>query len=64
MEGEVIGKMKSILELLEIHGEIPEELRRMILSEKDDNRLRQWLKAAAVSESIEQFQARINGKQP
>ncbi len=53
--GEVIGKAESVLELLEDLGEIPKELRERILSESNLPVLKQWLKAAAKSESLQAF---------
>ncbi|ODR38214.1 hypothetical protein BEI60_09720 [Eisenbergiella tayi] len=53
--GEVVGKAESVLELLEDLGEIPKELRERILSESNLPVLKQWLKAAAKSESLQAF---------
>ena len=53
--GEVIGKAESVLELLEDLGEIPKELRERILSESNLPVLKQWLKVAAKSESLQAF---------
>lgn len=53
--GEVVGKVESVLELLEDLGEIPKELRERILSESNLPVLKQWLKAAAKSESLQAF---------
>lgn len=53
--GEVVGKAESVLELLEDLGKIPKELRERILSESNLPVLKQWLKAAAKSESLQAF---------
>lgn len=53
--GEVVGKAESVLELLEDLGKIPKELRERILSESNLPVLKQWLKAAAKSESLQDF---------
>ena len=52
-EGEAAGKAESVLELLEDLGKIPDELRERILSESNLPVLKQWLKAAAKSESLQ-----------
>lgn len=54
-EGEAVGKAESVLELLEDLGKIPKELRERILSESNLPVLKQWLKAAAKSESLQAF---------
>ncbi len=54
-EGEAAGKAESVLELLEDLGKIPDELRERILSESNLPVLKQWLKAAAKSESLQAF---------
>ena len=54
-EGEAVGKAESVLELLEDLGKIPDELRERILSESNLPVLKQWLKAAAKSESLQAF---------
>lgn len=53
------GKIESILELLEDLGEIPEELQRKILGEKDMHVVTKWLKIAAKADSIEEFQEKM-----
>ena len=53
--GEVVGKAESVLELLEDLGKIPKELRERILSESNLPVLKHWLKAAAKSESLQDF---------
>ena len=54
--GESKGKAESIMELLEDFGNLPEALRRLIMSQMDLNVLRQWNKIAAHAESIEDFE--------
>lgn len=54
-EGEAAGKAESVLELLEDLGKVPKELRERILSESNLPVLKQWLKAAAKSESLQAF---------
>ena len=57
--GEIQGKAKSVLELLEESGPVSEKTRRMILSETDTERLSAWLKAAAKAGSEADFLSRI-----
>ncbi len=54
-EGMAEGIARSIFQLLGEYGDIPEELKRKILSQKDSDTLYLWLKTAASSQSIEQF---------
>ncbi len=58
-EGKISGKAESILELLENIGEISEELKTRIMSEKDLQILSKWLNLAARSESIDVFMERM-----
>lgn len=53
-------KIQDICELLEEHGEIPEELKNRLDSEKDVKRLAAWHKLAAKSHSIEEFMEAID----
>ena len=60
-EGEAKGKAEAILELLEVlPDEVPEDLRKTILSEKDAEVLRRYLKGAASAASVEEFMQRIS----
>lgn len=56
-EGRAEGKAESILELLEDTGPVTADVKEQIMQEKDPERLRIWLKAAARAESVEQFTA-------
>ena len=56
-EGKTEGKAESILELLEEIGPVTADVKERIMREKDPERLRMWLKAAARAESVEQFTA-------
>ena len=58
-EGKSNGKAEGILDLLEEYGEIPDLLRQRILSEQDLDQLGRWLKLAARSDSIEEFQKKM-----
>lgn len=50
------GKAEDILELLAELGAVSEELRRTVMETRDLEKLKTWLKLAAKTESVEQFQ--------
>lgn len=50
------GKAEDVLELLAELGAVSEELRRTVMETKDLEKLKIWLKLAAKTESVEQFQ--------
>lgn len=54
------GKAEDILLLLSELGNIPSDLEARILSERDSETLKNWLKLAARAESVEQFQREIS----
>lgn len=54
-----ISKAESVLELLEDLGEIPEELKEKIMSQRDMEILKKWHKLAARAESLGQFEQAI-----
>lgn len=53
------GKAEDTLELLEETGDVPETLRKKIMAEKDLEVLKRWLKLAAKTDSIEEFEKRM-----
>ena len=53
-EGKAEGKAEAVLNLLEELGEIYDDLRVRIISEKDLDVLKRWLKQAVKSESIDE----------
>lgn len=55
-EGEARGKAESIIELLGMKGNVSGELRERIYGESNPDILKQWLFAAATSDSIELFE--------
>lgn len=61
-EGIMIGKTNDIIELLSDLGPIPEELRDKIQAEKNMDVLAVWLKAAARSNSLEEFESKLSVK--
>lgn len=50
------GKAEDVLELLTELGAVSEELRRTVMETRDLEKLKTWLKLAAKTESVEQFQ--------
>lgn len=54
-EGKTESKAEDILILLGELGTVPEELRQIILQQKDNDTLIKWLKMAARAESMEEF---------
>lgn len=58
-EGRAEGKAEAILDILSDLGEIPEDIRKRIMSEKDITKIQIWLKAAIRAESMEQFIQKI-----
>lgn len=58
-EGKAEGKAESILELLQDLGEVPETLSAKILVQQNLEVLKEWLKIAARSDSIEEFAQKI-----
>ena len=59
IEGMLQAKTMDILELLEDIGEISQPLKNKICSQTDVDILRKWLKAAAKSSSLEEFEILI-----
>lgn len=55
-EGKQEGRTESILELLSESGNVPEEITSAVRKEKDKETLYRWLKLAARSGSIEEFE--------
>ena len=51
-----ISKAEDVLELLTELGAVSAELRRTVMEPKDLEKLKTWLKLAAKTESVEQFQ--------
>ena len=49
-------RLTDILELLEDKGEISEDLKSRIMSEKNSDRIKELLKLAAKSDTIEEFE--------
>lgn len=58
-EGIDVGKSESIIELLSLHGKVPEKLHEQITSEHDPDKLRQWLINAASAASVAEFVERM-----
>lgn len=58
-EGIAIGKAEDILELLTELGHVSEELKQLVLNEKNLDTLSKWLKLAAKVENIEEFETNM-----
>ena len=54
-EGKTEAVLEMLLELMKDLGEIPDELRNRITSEKDLETLKKWHRLAARSESLDEF---------
>ena len=54
-EGKTEAVLEMLLELMNDLGEIPDELRNRIASEKDLETLKKWHRLAARSESLDEF---------
>ena len=54
-EGRSEGKADDVLELLSDIGNIPEDLKMLVMEERNLETLNKWLRLAAKSDSIEQF---------
>ena len=54
-EGKAEAVLEMLLELMDDLGEIPDELRNRITSEKDLETLKKWHRLAARSESLDEF---------
>lgn len=55
-EGKAEGKAEAIIELLELKGDVSEELRQRIKSQNDLSVLKEWLQEAAKVDSVETFE--------
>ena len=55
----MMAQAEDVLELLEELGIIPDEVRERILGEKDLEVLTAWLRLAAKTNSIEEFQSKM-----
>ena len=55
----IMAQVEDVLELLEELGIIPDEVRERMLGEKDLEVLTAWLRLAAKTNSIEEFQFKM-----
>ncbi len=62
--GEIRGKSESVLEVLELYGQVPEYVKKCILEEKDIVILSAWLKEAVRAGSMETFLEKTGLKVP
>ena len=58
-EGITQGKAEGILELLSDLGQVSEDLKAKIMGQKNIDILNKWLKYAARSETIQDFEQKI-----
>lgn len=58
-EAKAEGKAEDVLELIEGLGPVPEDLREVIMQEKNLDVLKKWLRLAAKSASVEEFRNRM-----
>lgn len=58
-EGRLESKIEDIMELLEELGQIPQRVAELIKAEDNPEILRKWLKSAAKSDSIAEFEANM-----
>lgn len=58
-EGITQGKAEGILELLSDLGQVSEDLKAKIMGQKNIDILNQWLKFAARSETLQDFEQKI-----
>lgn len=56
VQGVSQGKAEAIVEFLNLKGCVSEDLKKRIISEKDMDRLSGWIKTAAASSTVEEFQ--------
>ena len=61
-EERVAGKTEVIISLLEDLGEIPNELRELIMSQVDSEIVMKWIKVATKAKSVEEFQRSISSE--
>ena len=54
-EGMLFGKAESVIEFLNENAPVAEDLKEIIMNEKNLDTLNRWLKLAAKATSIEQF---------
>lgn len=54
-----IGKAQAIVDVLEMHGEVPESIKCKILEQKDMDELTRLLRIAAQVRSIDEFVEKI-----
>lgn len=58
--GKAEGKAENIIDLLEEHGIVPDDLKKEIFEQRDLMVLKSWLKIAVRAADIEEFVSRMN----
>ena len=61
-EGKAQGKAENVLSFLNEYGRIPDDLRARILSQRDVEKLDEWVKIAARSQSVGEFKEKAGIK--
>ena len=56
LRGELRGKIEALFDILSEYGALPEKLSERIRGEQDLSVLQSWIKTAAKSSSIEEFE--------
>ena len=54
--GELVARRQTIVDVLEMYGEITDELRNKIEQMEDPEILSQWIKLAVKAGSVEEFE--------
>ncbi|MCM1468178.1 MAG: hypothetical protein NC086_08520 [Alistipes sp.] len=58
-QGKAQESRNTLIDLLEQYGKLPAKLRKTIEEENNLEKLRDWIRLAAKSDSIEEFMSRI-----
>lgn len=59
--GELLGKARSVIELLKNNGVVTEELASEIMEQEDETVLNMWLKIAATVSTVDEFERKFKG---
>jgi len=59
VQGRAEGKVESLLEILEELGTVSDETRQKIMSQRDADILKRWIKVAARAETMEEFEKEL-----
>lgn len=59
MEGEIIGVAKSVIELLTDLGDVSEDVKNVILKQRNPDVLKNWLKCAAKAKDHDDWKKQV-----